>query len=420
MSYSIAVIGGGAAGLLAAIAAGEHKADVTLLERRKQLGTRLFAPNDGRCSITNTGSIEHLVQSFPGNGPFLCRAFEAFSNRDILDLLAEEGVLTKEEDRGRILPVSEDTADVLEALEGRARASGVTIRTQARITGIDRKDGLVRPGWRGFTVYLENASAMHVDRVILCTGENPGPDDENGHAWAEQFGHTVVQPKSAIVALQTEEDWPARAQGAALRGVEVVVRAADKEVARYKEDVLFTHLGLAGPAILKIAEQAVAAQETCPDQVVIGVRTDSDLRAEDWEARLQMALREHPRQLLKSLVARWWPASLAEVLLEVHCIPPEVMANQVTKVHRRETAEILDEFQLHLKKDRAPETAMVTTGGVDISEVDPNSMQSLRTSGLYIAGELLDVDGVNEGYTLQGAYSTGYVAGRAAATDPGE
>ena len=191
-----------------------------------------------------------------------------------------------------------------------------------------------------------------MDRVVLCTGENPDLDEDDGRVWAEQFGHTIVPPKSAIVALHTEEDWPARVAGAVLRGVEVIVRAAGKEVTRYKEDVLFTELGLAGPAILKIGEQAVAAQNGCPEPVVIAVRTDSDLQVDDWEARLQMALREHPRQLLKSLVARWWPVSLAEALLEAHSIPPEVMANQVTKAHRRQTAEILDEFRLHLKKIR--------------------------------------------------------------------
>ncbi len=135
----------------------------------------------------------------------------------------------------------------------------------------------------------------------------------------------------------------------------------------------------------------------------------------DWEARLQMALREHPRQLLKSLVARWWPASLAEVLLEVHNVPPEVMANQVTKVHRRQTAELLNEFTLHLKKARPLETAMVTAGGVAVSEIEPQTMESRKMPGLYFAGEILDIDGISGGYNLQGAYSTGFVAGRAAA-----
>ncbi|NLN19286.1 MAG: aminoacetone oxidase family FAD-binding enzyme [Firmicutes bacterium] len=420
MSYSVAVIGGGAAGLLAAIGASEHDAEVILLERGRRLGARLLAPNGGGRSITNAGSTEHLIQSFPGKGRFLCHAFEIFSNRDMLDLLAEEGVLTKEEEGGRILPVSEDPTEVIEALEARVKASGVTVRTQAHVTGIERQEGRVRPGWRGFKIQLADSEPIYVDRVVLCTGENPDLDEDDGRVWAEQFGHTIVPPKSAIVALHTEEDWPARVAGAVLRGVEVIVRAAGKEVTRYKEDVLFTELGLAGPAILKIGEQAVAAQNGCPEPVVIAVRTDSDLQVDDWEARLQMALREHPRQLLKSLVARWWPVSLAEALLEAHSIPPEVMANQVTKAHRRQTAEILDEFRLHLKKDPAPETAMVTRGGVDVSEVDPNTMQSLKTSGLYIAGELLDIDGVNEGYTLQAAYSTGYVAGWAAATEPSE
>jgi hypothetical protein len=234
--------------------------------------------------------------------------------------------------------------------------------------------------------------------------------------WAQEFGHTIVPPRSATVALGTEEEWPSRVEGVTLRGVEVVVRAAEKVVARYKEDVLFTRFGLSGPAILNVSQQAMETQEQYPDSVIVGVRTDPDLRTEDWEARLQMALRENPRQLLKSLVARWWPVSLAEVLLEVHDIPPEVMANQVTKMHRHQTAELLDEFRLHLKPAHPMATAKVTTGGVDLRDIDPCSMQSLVVSGLFIAGQLLDIDGVSDGYDLQGAYSTGYLAGRAAAT----
>lgn len=419
MSYSIAVIGGGAAGLLAAIAAGEHEAEVTLLERSKHLGTKLLMSDDDRYCITNAGDIEHLVQSFPGNGRFLRYAFEVFSNRDILDLLAEEGVLTKEGDKGRIVPVSDDAYDVIEALERRARSYGTQILTQTSVAGISKKEGPVGEGWRGFTISLEGGRELAVDRVILCTGESLNLEDNDGYGWAEQFGHTIVPPKSAIVALETEEEWPARVPGVALRGVEVVVSVQDEEIARYREDVLFTHFGLSGPAILKIGQQAVAAQEKAvsAEAVTIRLHTDPDLRVDDWEARLQMALREHPRQLLKSLVARWWPVSLAEVLLEMHDIPSEVMANQVTKVHRRQTAELLYEFQLHLRKDRSPETAMITAGGVDVTEVDSYSMESLRSDGLYIAGGMLDVNGVNDGYNLQGAYSTGYVAGRAAATD---
>lgn len=420
MQYNVAIVGGGAAGLLAAISAAEHGAVVTLLERNKQLGTKLLMSGGGRCNITNAGSIEHLVQSFPGNGRFLYSAFEAFSNRDILDLLAEEGVLTKEEDRGRVFPVSGDAHDVLAALERRAKNRGVKIRLNTRVVHIERKAGKVAPGWEGFTLNLENGEALLADRVIICTGGVSYPTSGStgdGYEWAESFGHSLVPPKPAIVALETTEEWPSRVQGVALRGVEVVVRAGDKVIARYKEDVLFTHFGISGPAILNVSHQAVQAQEEYPDGVVLGIRTDPDLRADDWEARLQMALREHPRQLLKSLVARWLPVSLAEVLLEEHGVPPEVMANQVTKVHRRQTAELLDEFRLHLKKARPMETAMVTAGGVDVKEVDPRSMRSLKTTGLYIAGELLDVDGVSGGYNLQGAYSTGFVAGRSAATD---
>jgi predicted Rossmann fold flavoprotein len=423
LPYHVVIIGGGAAGLLAAIAAAESGAEVTLLERNRQLGTKLLMSGGGRCNITNAGSIEHLVQSFPSNGRFLYSAFQAFSNRDMLDLLAEEGVLTKEEDRGRIFPVSGDARDVLAALERRAKGLGVQIRLNTLVTQITKKPGLVAPGWQGFILQTEGGENVIADRIVLCTGGATYPvtgTTGDGYVWVRQFGHTVVKPRPAIVALETVEDWPQRVQGVALRGVEVLVYINNKVIMRYHEDVLFTHFGVSGPAILNVSHHAVQALEQHPGKVELGIRTDIDLRADDWEARLQMALREHPRQLLKSLVARWWPASLAEVLLEVHGIPPDVMANQVTRLHRSQTAELLDEFRLTLKQARPMETAMVTAGGVDVKEVDPRSMRSLKTSGLYIAGELLDVDGVSGGYNLQSAYSTGYVAGKSAATDAAE
>lgn len=411
MSYSVVVVGGGAAGLLASISAAEHGARVTLLEQNKKLGVKMLMSGGGRCNITNSGDVEHLVQSFPGNGKFLYNAFSSFGSRDILDLLAEEGILTREEDRGRVFPISDNAHDVVDALERRARARGVQIRLLTRVTDVAKDDA-------GFHLHLADGEQLLADRLILCTGGVTYPSSGSsgdGYNWAKKFGHTVIAARPAMVALETEEEWPARVQGVTLKRVEVVVYANDKVLSRYTEDVLFTHFGLSGPAILNVSHQAVDALDEGEGPVCIGIRTDSDLDADDWEARLQMALREHPRQLLKSLVARWWPASLAEILLEVHNVPPEVMANQVTKQHRRQTAELLDEFVLHLSKARPMETAMVTAGGVCVDEVDPRTMQSHKVPGLYFAGEVLDIDGISGGYNLQGAYSTGFVAGRSAA-----
>lgn len=403
MSISIVVVGGGAAGLLASISAAEHGAHVTLLERNNKLGMKMLMSEGERCNITNSGDVDHLVQSFADNGEFLYHAFTSFGSRDILDLLAEEGVLTREEERGRVFPVSDDAQDVVDALERRAKARGVSIRLATRVTDLT-KDG------DAFHLKLANGEDITADRLIVCSGSTG-----DGYKWAKKFGHAVISARPDMVALETEEEWPARVQGVTLKRAEVVLYANEKIISRYTEDVLFTHFGLSGPAILNISNQAVDALSEGVGPVRIGIRTDSDLNTDDWEARLQMALREHPRQLLKSLVARWWPVSLAEVLLEVNGLPPEVMANQVTKQHRRQTAELLDEFILILSKAHPTETAMVTTGGVCVDEVDPQTMQSRKTPGLYFAGGILDIDGISSSYNLQGAYSTGFVAGRSAA-----
>ena len=411
-SCDICIIGGGAAGLVAAVAAGASGVPATLLERNAKLGIKILMSGGGRCNVTNTGDVHHLVESFPGNGRFLYSAFSRFSNTDILKLLAEEGVETKVEDRGRVFPVRDTARDVVAALERAARRRGATIVTGCPVEDVDlHADGR-------FLVRAEDGRMWRARRVVIATGGVSYPTSGtrgDGYRWAARFGHTIVKPRPAIVALETEETWPARVKGVALRDVTVFVYAGGRRRAKYREDVLFTHFGLSGPAVLNVSHQAVVAQESHPGDVRIGIRLAADRTREAWLGALEERIAAQPNRAGKNLFEGWWPASLAEVLLELAGVDPERRAAQVSREQRRAIAELLYELRLTLKRPRPIEQAMVTAGGVDVREIDPKSMESKLQPGLYVAGEALDVDGISGGYNLQAAYSTGWVAGRSAA-----
>lgn len=411
--HDILIIGGGAAGLLAAIAAASHGGRPTLLERNPRLGIKVLMSGGGRCNITNTGDIQHLVRSFPGNGRFLFSAFSAFSNQDIRHLLAEEGVTTHVEDRGRVFPDSGTARDVVEALENRARRLGVVIHTGCRVVAVARD-----PESSWFQVQPAGSEPLRAPRLIIATGGMTYPTagtTGDGFAWARQFGHSIVTPRPAIVALETVERWPADLKGVALRDVWVLVRAGGKVWAREPGDLLFTHFGLSGPAVLNASHQAVLAREKFPEGVELVIRLERESSREEWEQRLLAAFQEHPRQHLKTVLHRWWPSALPGVLLPLVGADPDQEAAHVNKATRRAVAGLLHELVLHLRQPRPLAQAMVTAGGVDVREVNPKTMASRLVPGLYFAGEVLDVDGISGGYNLQAAYSTGWLAGRSAA-----
>lgn len=408
----ICIVGGGAAGLTAAIAAGRAGVAATLLERNPKLGIKILMSGGGRCNVTNTGDTEHLVESFPGNGRFLYSAFHQFSNQDILDLLAEEGVETKVEDRGRVFPVRDTAKEVVGALERAARHVGTQIIVNAPVEEI-------RPDGEAFAIACSDGRRWRASSVIITTGGLSYPTSGtvgDGYRWATRFGHTIVLPRPAIVALETVERWPADVKGVALCGATVFVYGADKRWAQYKEDVLFTHFGLSGPAVLNVSHQAVMALESHPGRVTLGVRIDPARTLPQWEEELDARISAAPKKAARNVFDGWWPASLAPVLLHQAGVNAETPAAQLSRADRRKIAQLLLEIRLTVKRPRPLEQAMVTAGGVDVREVNPKTMESKRRPGLFFAGEVLDVDGVSGGYNLQGAYSTGWVAGRSAAS----
>ena len=408
---SICIIGGGAAGLMAAIAAGRAGSPAVLIERNPKLGIKILMSGGGRCNVTNTGDIHHLVESFPGNGRFLYSAFRRFSNDDMIRFLAEEGVETKVEDRGRVFPVRDTAREVVAALERAARRAGTQILLGTPVEDVAWRDGV-------FLVRLADGRERTAKCLVIATGGVTYPTAGtrgDGYRWAKAFGHTIVKPRPAIVALETVETWPAKVKGVPLRGATVFVYAGGKRIARYKEDVLFTHFGVSGPAVLNVSHQAVVAQEAHPGGVEIGIKIDPEKGEGEFARLLDERIHASPAKSAKHLFEGWWPASLAPVLLPEAGVDPDKRAGLLTRHERRAIAGLLAEIRLRLKAPRPIEQAMVTAGGVDVREVDPKTMESKLRPRLFLAGEVLDVDGISGGYNLQGAYSTGWVAGLSAA-----
>lgn len=377
----------------------------------------------GRCNVTNAGDTDQLVEAFPGNGKFLYAALTRFSNDDLRTLLAGEGVATRVEDRGRVFPAEGGAKAVVGALERAARRVGTIIHTGTPVTAVALVERRDRSG--PFLVTACGERRWVATCLILTPGGASYPQSGttgDGYRWARALGHAVTPLGPALVALETRETWPKRLRGVALRGVGVAVHAGGRVLAESQGDVLFTHFGLSGPAILDVSRRAAQAHGAQSEsEVAISLRTAPEAPPRAWRDRLEERIRENPRRLVKNLFEGWWPASLAEVVCAAEVgVDPITQVAHLPGAVRERLAALLAELVVHLERPRPLAEAMVTAGGVSLAEVDPRTMESRLVPGLYFAGEMLDLDAVTGGYNLQAAFSTGWLAGDAAARSLGD
>jgi predicted Rossmann fold flavoprotein len=304
----VAVIGAGPAGLMAAIAAAGAGARVTVVERNARPGRKLMLTGGGRCNVTHQGEIDELIAGMPGNGRFLYPAFSAFSNRDLIELLSRHGVSTIVESDGRVFPESERARSVLEALESELVTLGASLRKDATVVSISTGDG-------AFSLNLDSAKLLTAARVIVATGglSYPGTGSTgDGLTWAAAMGHRLIQPRPALVGLETGEAWSKSIPGLALRDVTVTLSGAGRIPAPVRGDILFTHFGVSGPPVLNLsrfAVRALAEPETTPALLISNAE---NLTLADWEARLRREFAAHPKRSLAAHLAEWWPRRLAE------------------------------------------------------------------------------------------------------------
>lgn len=404
------VIGGGPAGLLAAGSAALEGAQVTLLEKGPTTGRKLRLTGKGRCNLTNSAPMGRFIEAFGPNGKFLYGAFSRFSNLDTLRLMAEIGVKTKEERGGRIFPVSDGAAEVALRLHEWAERCGAKVKTGARASAVLAEGGEVRA--------VETfGGRVPCDAAIVCTGGLSYPktgSTGDGYAFARALGHTVVEPRPALSALNTVERWVRDVQGLALRNVEAQLwpAGASKPLKAEFGEMLFTHFGVSGPIVLTLSRWVPALLE--------GGRTPKlkiDLKpavpAEELDARLvrDFIRNVHFHNYLRELA----PHALAGLLPQLLEIDPHKPVNQITAAERARLLATLKGLTLSVRSMRPIEEAIVTAGGVCLKEIDPRTMESKLVRGLYFAGEVLDLDAETGGFNLQAAFSTGCVAGKSAA-----
>ncbi len=409
----IIVIGGGAAGMMAAVSASQHGAEVTILEKMAVIGRKLSITGKGRCNITNIADKQTIIKNIPGNGSFIYSALHSFGNEDIIDFLHNHGVMTKVERGGRVFPISDSAKDVVGAFEKAFREQKVTVITGQSVKRILMHNGKVTG------VLVGNNVEYPADAVILATGGSSYPgtgSTGDGYRMGKILGHTIVPLKPSLVPLEVGEDWIGDLQGLSLKNVTASIIFEGKKVGEDFGEMLFTHYGLSGPIILSLSKKVAELLTNKPGQEIsISINLKPALTAEVLDKRIQRDFEKFARKQLKNSLGELLPAKMIDVIIDLSHIDPDKFVHQITKVERARLQDQITNLTFTITGTRPVSEAIVTAGGIQVKEINPKTMESKLVEGLYFAGEVIDIDGYTGGFNLQAAFSTGYVAGQNAA-----
>ena len=404
--YDVIVVGGGPAGMFAAITAAGQGSRVLLLEKNDRLGKKLLITGKGRCNVTNNCTPDEVLKNVPRNGRFLYSAMDRFGPGDIMDFLEAHGCPLKTERGNRVFPVSDQSKSVLAALERALTLAGVT-RRQGKVTGLLTRQGRCT----GVSTAEGDLTAR---AVILASGGKSYPltgSTGEGYGMAAALGHTIVEPRGSLVPMESPDPACKKMQGLSLRNVDVkLLNAKGKAVYRDFGELLFTHFGLSGPTILSASAHMKPGE---PYRIVIDLKPALDEGKLD--KRLLRDLEQYQNRQMENALCDLLPSSMIPVILDRSGIDPTRQANSVTKAQRRSLLEQLKGFTVEISGLRPVEEAIITSGGVKTGEIDPHTMGSKKAPGLYFAGEIIDCDAYTGGFNLQIAWSTAYAAGLAAA-----
>lgn len=406
MKYNVIVIGGGPAGMMSAGRAAELGAKVLLLEKNNQLGIKLLSTGKGRCNITNnTDEIKKMVDRYGKNGKFLFSAFNKFKVEDTVNFFEERGVKTKVERGERIFPESDEARDVQRALVKYLRQGEVEIMTGIQIKNVLVEKKAIKK------VILKDGQELEAENYIICTGGKSYPltgSTGDGYKWLEKMGHTIVTPRPALTPIIIKERFVKELEGLSLKNVEIGILKNNKKIDSRFGEALFTGNGLSGPIILDMSRKI---GEEMSGNLILKIDFKPALDFVKLDERVQRDFQENSNKLFKNSLNELLPQKLIPVIIRLSEINPDKKVNSITKEERKKLLHLLKEFELTVKDLIGFEKAIVTAGGVELSEVDPKTMQSKIISNLYLAGEILDVDGPTGGYNLQVCWSTGFVAG---------
>jgi predicted Rossmann fold flavoprotein len=410
--FDVIVVGAGPAGLLAAGSASEQGARVLVLEKMRQAGRKLLITGKGRCNITNDSDPEEFIRHVHPHGRFLRPAFGHFFSRDILKLLHDQGVETTLERGGRYFPASHKSSDVLAGLLSWLGERNVEIRCGQRVEKLLVEGGSVK-GVQAL------GKEIRAGKVILAMGGKSYPatgSNGEGYALARSAGHSVVPVRPSLVPLETAGNVASSLQGLTLKNVRASVWINDKKMGEDFGEMIFTHFGLSGPIILTLSRMVVDALHQ-KSKVELSLDLKPALDEQKLDARLLRDLNEGGNKKMVNLFRGWLPASMIPVFIDMLGIDPEMAGHQLSSKERKRIRNLMKDFRLGICGHRSFKEAIITAGGVPTQEISSKTMESKKVSGLYFAGEMIDLDAETGGYNLQIAYSTGWLAGRSSAKE---
>lgn len=401
----VLVIGGGAAGMMAAYAAGMCGHEVTLLEQNEKLGKKIYITGKGRCNFTNASPLEEIMQAVVSNPKFLYSAFYTFSNDAVMDFFENQGMPYKIERGNRAFPVSDHASDVIRALESAMKEQDVRIRLHTQVRELLIEDD------KATGVLLTDGGKIMADSLILATGGLSYPttgSTGDGHTMAKNSGHKIVTPRPALVPLTTKEEYILRMQGLSLKNVSLKIKDEKRVIYDAFGEMLFTHFGVSGPLVLSASS---VLSRHFPREYQAYIDLKPALSEEVLNERLLREFSERPNQHIKAVFQQLLPAKMIPVMIELSQISMDKPVNAITKEERRRLVGLFKAFPFTITGTRGFKEAIITQGGVSVKDIDPATMESKRIKDLYLVGELLDLDALTGGYNLQIAWSTGYLAG---------
>lgn len=414
----VIVIGGGPAGMMAAITAKENKNDVVIIEKNNQLGKKLLITGKGRCNITSSLEMEEFIKNTPGNGMFLYSAYQKYTNKDIIQFLNGQGLEVKEERGNRIFPVTDKSIDVLKCFTKKIKELNIEIKYNTKV-----KEILIESeeGENKVVGIKTDTEILEADKIILATGGKSYPltgSTGDGYVVAEKLGHTITPIKPSLVPLETyDKNECKELQGLSLRNVKIKLLDKEKNKTIYDDfgEILFTHFGVSGPTILSASAHLVRYKniESLLKEKTILLKIDLKPALENKKLndRILRDFEEVINKQFKNSLDKLLPQKLIPIIIKRSKINPNKKVNEITKKEREELIKTIKDFEIFIKDFRPIEEAIITSGGISIKEINPKTMESKKVKELYFAGEIIDVDSYTGGFNLQIAYSTGYVAG---------
>ena len=415
----VVIVGGGAAGMLAGIASTRSGNETVILEKMNTVGKKLRITGKGRCNITNNIDIEEFIENIPGNGRFLYSAFKNFTNRDIINLLKEEGLDTKVERGNRVFPVTDNAQSVIDALYSALKKSGAKVICNAKVLDLIVEENKVT----GVNYILDGkCENIKADKVILATGGVSYPQTGStgdGQEIAKKYGHTINELRPALVPIECyEKDICKDLQGLSLKNVSIKLKDKEKNKTIYEDfgEMLFTHFGVSGPIIISSSSHLIRYKNVeellKKKNIELSIDFKPALSEEKLDLRIRRDFEEYKNKDFKNSLDKLLPKKMIETIIKMSKIDPDKKVNIITKEERINLVKLLKDFKLTVKGFRGVEEAIVTAGGISVKEINPKTMESKIIKGLYFAGEIIDVDAYTGGFNLQIAYSTGVTAGR--------